>query len=294
MIIHHKEDFTQYQVTLLRPLKYSESFTFIPIKLFNGRYHKCILQTPLLFTPFGIQELPNRKKVMDISFINTSNDKSQHEFLRNLQGIYNSINRNYKSRHACNKFIKKTDYGECIRLKLSDKTSIFDESKNIVDEITRYTYGTFIIHLEGMWLNKGEIWFQWSLLQARMKIPFYLQKYSFIDDISEKNSIDEVVNNKYDRMLKLGVPQAAVDQQRRLDSVSISKGMPPPPPPPPPPQQRHTPKSVPRKINPSDLKSVVLKKNTQRKMNNKVKPEGFEPPTKEELQTTLSRLKSIK
>ena len=178
MIIHHKDDFSQYQVALLRPLKYSESFTFIPIKLFRGGYHQCILQTPLLFTPFGIQVLPNHKKIMDISFLNTSNDKSQHKFLENLRGIYNSINRNYKGHHVCNKFIKKTEYGECIRLKVSDNTGVFDESKNIVDEISRYTYGTFIIHLEGMWLNKGDIWFQWNLLQARMKTPFYLQKYS--------------------------------------------------------------------------------------------------------------------
>jgi len=299
MIIHHKENFSNYQVALLGKQKYSESYTFIPIKLYNGEYHKCILQTPLLFTPFGINELPNHKKIIDISFLNTSNDKYQREFLNNLKSIYNRIKHHYKGEHKCNNFIKKTDYGECIRLKLSDKTTIFDESKNILDGVDRYTYGTFIIHLRGIWLNEGVIWFQWNLLQARIKIPFYLQQYSFIDDKIIDTDNQGEIHNKYDKMLKLGVPKAAVEQQRRLDGVTNftgKSGPPPPPPPPPPPVSGNPLQSVNtlQKIKPSDLTSVILKSNNQRKIKPIIKKRGFEPPTREELQTTLSRLKSIK
>ena len=33
MIIHHKEDFSEYDICILKSLKYSDTFTFIPIQL---------------------------------------------------------------------------------------------------------------------------------------------------------------------------------------------------------------------------------------------------------------------
>ena len=70
MIIHHKEDFKQYKIFLCKSLKYSESFTFVPIMVRKEKFNKCIFQTPLLFTPFGIQETTNHKKIIDLSFQN--------------------------------------------------------------------------------------------------------------------------------------------------------------------------------------------------------------------------------
>ena len=90
-------------------------------------------------------------------------------------------------------------------------------------------------------------------------------------------------------MLKLGVPKEAVTMQKLLDG----KGNIPPPPPPPP---RSTTKSndIP-KIKASDLRSVTLKKTKPITKKRIIKdPNHFEPPTLEELQTTLSRLKSTK
>ena len=63
-------------------------------------------------------------------------------------------------------------------------TTIFDEYKNIIEKIENYSYGNFIIELEGLWLNEDNIWFQWNLLQAKIKIPTYLSEYSFIDEIT--------------------------------------------------------------------------------------------------------------
>ena len=89
MIIHHSENLDEYHLCVKKPLKYSDKFTFIPIQLQkDNNYHKCIFQTPLLFTPFGIQVLMNGKKVIDLSFMNQSNDTSQREFLKKLNHIY--------------------------------------------------------------------------------------------------------------------------------------------------------------------------------------------------------------
>jgi hypothetical protein len=48
------------------------------------------------------------------------------------------------------------------------------------------TYGLFIIHLQGFWIIDNDIYFQWYLLQAKIDIPIFLNKYSFIDEDIKK------------------------------------------------------------------------------------------------------------
>ena len=289
MIIHHQEDFSNYKLFLFKSLKYSDTFTFIPIQIYQKIYSECIIQTPLLFTPFGIQETQNKKKIIDLSFQNKENDDSLKNFLKILKIIYRCIFKKFQKKFIVNPFIKETDYNECIRLKISNNTILYDESKNKIHTIDKFTYGNFLIHLEGIWINENNIWFQWNLLQAKIKLPFYLKEYSFIDEIQEK----KITNDKYNKMLKMGVPKEAVQRQKILD------GKIPSPPPPPPSSGNLVPSSqkfdmIP-KINPLELQSVVLKKG--KSIRNKPQPKKdnlFEPPTLEELQTTLSKLKSIK
>ena len=252
MIIHHKEDFKQYKIFLCKSLKYSESFTFVPIMVRKEKFNKCIFQTPLLFTPFGIQETTNHKKIIDLSFQNKKNDKSLNNFLKNLNIIYKSIKQKYKSEYNVNTFIKTTNFQECLRLKIMENTILFNEYKNKIDKINSFTYGYFIIHLDGLWINNNDIWFQWNLIQAKMLTPIYLKEYSFIDEIQETNT-KNTKNDKYDKMIKMGVPKEAVQRQKILDGK-----IPPPPPPPgilPAKKQYDIPK-----INALDLQSVVLKK----------------------------------
>jgi len=323
MIIHHSENLDEYHLCINKPLKYSDKFTFIPIKLQrDNSYLKCIFQTPMLFTPFGIQFLMNGKRVIDLSFHNKENDKSQLNFLKTMNHIYQCVNHKYKDSYKVNEFLKVTDFNECIRLKLNDNTSLYDENKNRVPKINQFTYGFFIIELEGIWLNENNIWFQWNLLQGKVKTPTHLCEYSFIDDIninikSDKSDKPDKYDkpdkpDKYDKMLKLGVPLEAVNMQRKLDSRIPPPPHPPhlphpphPPHPPPPPcpmfkgsngQQDHDNgvNDVP-KISASDLRSVVLKK--RKIVDKKIirrEPGSFEPPTLEELQTTLSRLRKTK
>lgn len=300
MIIHHNENIKSYHLFIQKPLKYSDKFTFIPLRLKKDKeFIKCIFQTPLLFTPYGICKTPNNKNIIDISFQNIENDKSQILFHKNLKYIYDTVYEKYKYDYIVNDFLKKTDFNDCLRLKINDNTKIFDESKNMIEKIENYSYGNFIIELEGIWLNEDNIWFQWNLLQAKIKIPTYLNEYSFIDEIIEKKTITD----KYDKMLKMGVPKAAVERQRLLDGKGTYKGIPVKgiPAPPPPPNinkgmlpERSTTTTVP-KIKASDLKNVVLKKGKPiNKKPIKRDPNHFEPPTLEELQTTLSRLRKTR
>jgi len=289
MIIHHSGNLDEYHLCVNKPLKYSDKFTFIPIKLQkDNTYHKCIFQTPLLFTPFGIQVLMNGKKIIDLSFMNQTNDTSQSEFLKKLNHIYQCVNHKYKELYKVNEFLKGTDFNECIRLKMNNNTSLYDETKNTIETIDKFTYGYYIIELEGLWLNENDIWFQWNLLQAKVKIPTNLKEYSFIDEIKE------TIPDKYDKMLRLGVPREAVNRQKIIDGISTGTNKIPPPPPPPPPGVIKKSDDIP-KINASDLRSVTLKKvKPNEKIIIKRDPNHFEPPTLEELQTTLSKLRPTK
>ena len=294
MIIHHSENIKSYHLFIQKPLKYSDKFTFIPLRFKKEKeFIKCILQTPLLFTPYGICKTQNNKNIIDISFQNIDNDKTHRVFHKNLKYIYDTVYEKYKYDYIVNEFLKRTDFNDCLRLKINDTTKLFDESKNIIEKIDNYSYGNFIIELEGLWLNEDNIWFQWNLLQAKIRLPTHLTEYSFVDEI-----VVHKIDDKYDKMLKMGVPKEAVERQRALDGRGTSnKGIPAPPPPPPgmlPDKNNTTIKTVP-KIKASDLKNVVLKKGKKiDKKPIKKDPNHFEPPTLEELQTTLSRLRKTK
>ena len=307
MIIHHTENLKKYNLCIHKPLKYSDKFTFVPLRFQkDNHYHKCIFQTPLLFTPYGIQQTPNNKSIIDISFQNMENDKSQKSFYKNLKHIYDCVYRKYKYDYIVNDFLKNTDFNECIRLKLTDNTSLYNESRDKIEKIDKYTYGTFIIELEGVWLNEDNIWFQWTLLQGKIKTPTHLSEYSFIDDgdsveVPKTDTADTtVINDKYSKMLKMGVPKEAVDRQKRLDGFFKCNAPPPPPPPMPMPpgmtnNNTNTNTNTIPKINASDLQSIVLKKGKPiHKTPIKKDPNQFEPPTLEELQTTLSRLRKTR
>lgn len=291
MILNYNIDLSKYQLILCNPLKYSESFTFIPIRIYNNGLHKCIFQTPLLFTPFGIHKTQNNKNIIDLSFQNKKNDKSLCIFLNKLKSIYKTIHKKLHKKYEINSFIKETEFEECIRFKVCSSMLIYDEYKNILNDINKFTYGNYIIHLDGLWLNNDSIWFQWYLLQAKIKIPLYLKEYSFIDEKVETET------NKYDKMIKMGVPLQAVERQKLLDGFSHpNPSRPNPPRPPPLPFSKSSKiKEIP-KITAGDLKSVILKKGKRtNKTINKIKSDNhFEPPTLEELQSTLSKLKSIK
>ena len=99
--------------------------------------------------------------------------------MKTLSSIYKTIRKKYKSKYLVNSFIKETDFGECLRFKLSDDSLFFNENKIPIKTIDKFTYGYFIIHLNGLWVNNKDIWFQWNLLQAKVKIPFHLNHPHF-------------------------------------------------------------------------------------------------------------------
>lgn len=281
MIIKN-ENLNQINLSIHKTLKYSEEYSFIPIRIINeGKNSDIVLETPSLFIPYGIQNISDNKKIIDVSFQNKENDKKVFNFEKKLILIYKIINKKYKN-ILVNDFIKYTDYDNCMRLKINKFTKFYDQFKNLTIP-KAFSYGKFIIHLEGLWLNNNNIWFQWNVLQGKLYQEIKILEYSF----DENNNCE--VEDKYEKMLKMGVPKEAVSLKKNLD-----KGIPPPPPPPlhsPFPNKKNTSIS---KIKAEDLQNVVLKRTIIKKQEPVKRNNLFEPPSLEELKITISKLKKSK
>jgi len=239
-------------INVKKKLKYSEYCTLIPIKYNNN---DLIIQTPKMYIPFGEKFVYNndKKKYIDISFQNINNDDNIKIFYDNLLLIHDKIY-DFYNRYNLDDIIKKYNKNELLRLKMSKDILIYDQNKNNTDKIINNTYGSFIIHLQGLWLMNNNLYFHWELLQCKLDMPIYLSEYSFIDDIkpninkgkgkSKSNALPPPppppINSKYDKMIKMGIPKEAVLQKMRLEDA-------------------------PKRINANDLQNVILKKTVIKK-----------------------------
>ena len=280
MIIHHSE-LKNLNLGIKNPLKYSDDFAFIPLKIqYEKQFKNCIFQTPKLFIPYGKQKLDNGKFIMDLSFQNKENDKLTKNFLEQLQFIYGLVRKKFKNK-CVNHFLKNTPFEECMRLKINTNSSFFDAFKQKIYKIDSFSYGSFIIQLHGLWIHENNIWFQWYLLQGKIEKPTFINEYAFV----EEENIEEEKDDKYTKMKKMGVPTEAINLRKKLDKI--------PPPPPPPMKMKLDSKPI-SKIKASDLQKVVLKKTKPIVKKKMIHQHGlFEPPSLEELQTTLSKLRKI-
>ena len=111
---------------------------------------------------------------------------------------------------------------------------------SLLSDISSFSYGWFLINLHGLWRPIKKLWFQWYLVQAKIVEPLRVQEYLFLDDDEhlkyEDEKDEDPIHDKYSKMLKMGVPQEAIDLQRSIDmqnsAIVPKKGVPIPPPPP--------------------------------------------------------------
>ena len=279
MIIHPKESFSKYKILCQRELQYMDDFSFIPIKIVSDTCRDAhIFQTPLLFVPYGIQVKNNgAKKSIDLSFMNKSNDETLLRFLDNLEAIYSIIQKKYSKKYYVNEFLKDTMFNDCLRLKVNPGTLFFSQNKTPMDTISSFSYGWFLINLHGLWISDKKVWFQWYLVQAKIIEPIRFHEYLFIDDAMDEKPCPQTKTktapaaDKYDKMLKMGVPKDAVERQRHMDmnQIPLSRKVPTPPTPPPLPSSGGG-KVNHNKITASDLRGVTLKKSIHSLFNGSV------------------------
>lgn len=283
MIYHFKDNIQNLPYQLKTPLKYSEDFTFIPIGIKNKEF---IIQTPKVFVPYGIQTNTNLKEYVMISFQNKDNDLNQEVFIKNLQYIYELCNEHYKETYQVNHFLKEYKGETIMNLKIESNPLIFDSHKHLCEDLPLYSYASFIIQLAGLWISTkdNKIWFQWYILQTRIENKISFINYAFKDSIPPPPPlppppskiplskipppppIKKQIPDKYKKMISMGIPSAAVNQQKQIDAKAG--------------------------INPQMLLSVQLKKGKERKQIIKTDMNGFEAPSLNSLQEALRNLRN--
>ena len=280
----HNQPINSKDINIKKFLKYSDNYTLIPIKYNNN---DLLIQTPKMYIPFGEKTLYD-KKYLDLSFQNIMNDKNIGLFYHNLETIHEKVIKLFHE-YNVDDLIKTYNDTDLLRLKITRDILNYDHNQNIIDKIINNTYGYFIIHLKGLWLNnQGNIYYYWELLQSKIDVPLYLSEYSFIDDYPKGKGYKGKGNGykgkgksipppppppqlilpkpltKYDKMIKMGVPTNAVENKKKIDS----------------------------KIRAEDLQSITLKKTV---INDNNKKEGDEDniPYMIELLSKLSKLKQF-
>lgn len=228
----HNQPIISKDINIKKFLKYSDNYTLIPIKYNNDDF---LIQTPKMYIPFGEKTLYD-KKYLDISFQNINNDKNIELFYENLLTIHRKVIKIFYG-YNVDDLIKIYNGSDLLRLKITKDILNYDHNRNVIDNIINNTYGYFIIHLKGLWLNKeGNIYYHWELLQSKIDVPLYLSEYSFIDDYPKGKGnnygkgkgkgipppppplIMAKPLTKYDKMIKMGVPTNAVENKKAIDN----------------------------------------------------------------------------
>lgn len=243
MIITYK-DIDNLSIKFNKIKKFSEDYSFIPITIKSKNINNSLIQTPYLYVPYGNKVLENNREIVDISFMNISNDNEISKFYDLLKKIEKIVIKKYCNNYKINEILRNTEYNYSMRLKINNSKH-FNQYKQPIKKLNPNIYSRFIIDLYGLWIYQNEIWFQWYLIQSESIEPYNSKnEYMFIDT-------------------PIPIP------------IKSKKYIPPPPPPPLP------------KFKQTSNKIVI---NKQKK---KIPPpdKHFAPPSLEELQITLSKLK---
>ena len=168
MILSYKNNPINIEsIKFKKRIQYSDDYIYIPIQ-YNGK--DILIQTPDMFIPFPLKTYTCNKKYLDLSFQKLSDDFI-HDF---LNVFYEKTYTTYSKNYEIDNFIKESKTSKWMRFKVDDSCLFFNQEKEKINEIISKTYGSFIIHLNGLWIVKNKIWFQWTILQAKVKIPIQI------------------------------------------------------------------------------------------------------------------------
>ena len=163
-------------INFKKKLKYSEEFSFVGISYLKKDF--CI-QTPKLYSKYGLNKKYD-KYFIDLSLQNICNDDNIKILLDDYNMIYDTIKNKYKNYNVVNGLKKDT-----IRFKTKSDFKVYDSNRKLIESVLPNTYGNYIIYLQGIWLIKNDIYFQWYALQAKIDMPLNLDEYAFLDSVQK-------------------------------------------------------------------------------------------------------------
>lgn len=146
-------------------LKYSDDYEFVKI-----RYDKrdLLIQTSKLYCLYG-----SRYDTIELSFQNIVNDSKLKILRDDLNRIQNYIETRY-SKYCVYPIVKRNSINVKIR-----NIRIFDERKRKLEDIPSNSYGRYIIHVGGFWINKRDIFVQLNAIQTSIEMPLVVDECLF-------------------------------------------------------------------------------------------------------------------
>ena len=156
-----KKDFLKSSI----PLKYSDDYEFVKI-----RYDKrdLLIQTSKLYCRYG-----SRYDTIELSFQNIVNDSKLKILRDDLNSIQNYIETRYP-KYCVYPIVKRNTINVKIR-----NVRIFDERKQRLENIPSNSYGRYIIHVSGFWINKRDIFVQLNAIQTSIEMPLVVDECLF-------------------------------------------------------------------------------------------------------------------
>jgi len=190
------------------------------------KYNKSpfIIQSPLLYIPFGCQQF-NNHNTLDISFHNVKYSSLTKQFYDSINDIHNYILSNFNTSNKTIFSIKHSVGYPPILKTNSDNVSAWNNKREelLRNTIQKNTFAMCILHLKGIYINDKSFGFIWETLQVRLKEEVNLNLYAFIDSPTP-TAIPSVVAttlpiDKYSKMLKMGISKQAVEQKKLMDGA---------------------------------------------------------------------------
>ena len=193
-----------------------------------------IIQTPILYLPFGIYTCGN-KSYINASFLNVSVDKEMAEYKAIIKQLNNKVikfvSNIYKKENLSfvDSIKQSTElYPDRMRFNLQEDILIFSDQKKLLDfdYLKAKSYTKFLVSPVNIWLNETKYGITWQILQIKIYPQTILNTYSFIDEESELKQVNNVNKykshpqyQKYFKMLSCGVPKDAVKHKMILDNL---------------------------------------------------------------------------
>ena len=199
-----------------------------PIKLKNkDGTENFIIQTPTMFIPFGLTKCKfSFKEYIDISFLNLNNYPNIDQFKTFIKTIETFLKKKFNHFQLKESLKKNDTFPPLLRLNFINKDILIfneDNQKILTTDITKKTYGKFIIQLSHIWTNNTSKKFgiNFNICQIKLftNLTYLPQTLEFIDDNDSKTLTYKDKYFKYFDMHKKGVPIFAIKQKLTLDNL---------------------------------------------------------------------------
>ena len=234
-MISFLKDINPDNIVLNKKQCHSSNLSFYPLSYNLKKKSPFIVQINDLYSKFGVNTFNNNHNNQNKNsnqYIKKSIDLSISDDLLDICSSFTDIKNTLENKLKKSIIfpVRESKYGKFIRCKIHDLTKIYSSNEELIsiDNIKSHLFCDCIIQIKGLWHMKDDsgtkVWFDLNILQVRLDTPVFLKDYAFIDSKKpaprpKKKQPNENIPEKYQKMLAMGIPKAAVEFRMEMDGV---------------------------------------------------------------------------